>query len=99
MVGPPSLRRKVARGLAGPGTREIVTSGRPRAGALASRAVPGEIWRYRLEVLPLPRPESSEDSFEQEGVTRLDERADWELVPQKVSDDGRTEQRVYRKPA
>jgi len=53
-------------------------------------------WRYRLELVPVARRDSPADT---PGRDHSPETEEWELVSIRMLEDGRTEQRMYRKPA
>jgi hypothetical protein len=57
--------------------------------------VPPVRWRYRLEVISLAR---NDDSRSEEGQAPLDAEQRWELISTKMFEDGRSEQRLYRRP-
>jgi hypothetical protein len=46
-------------------------------------------WHYRLVLVPRSSPTHDRDTVAQQG---------WQLVSTKVSEDGLTEQRIYRRP-
>lgn len=58
-------------------------------------AVDRDAFRYRLELVPAPLADRELADNEEAAVAQ----PGWELVSSKVTEDGRTKQRVYRRPA